>query len=221
MVYEDNEIPYFFNLVDLYRHQAKYNNGYAYNMMFVGPGWLNKGGRWEAPYRLLKKSYTDGLDYYAKLKKEGKLVDMAFRKYIHLEEALDGGKILILLLVASSVLYASLSTDSTPLNENPSLYVSPLARNGMILLLVFFLGYVYTPIFPLAKKGNMAGDNKVVVRRSFVIGLDEVQNAITGQKGAAEIKVTALLIKTMVAFGFFHQPREKKVRLLYHPHRGQ
>jgi len=81
MVYEDNEIPYFFNLVDLYRHQAKYNNGYAYNMMFVGPGWLNKGGRWEAPYRLLKKSYTDGLDYYAKLKKEGKLVDMTMSEF--------------------------------------------------------------------------------------------------------------------------------------------
>ena len=37
-----------------YRHLAKYNSGYAYNMMFVGPGWLNKMGRWEAPYELLK-----------------------------------------------------------------------------------------------------------------------------------------------------------------------
>jgi hypothetical protein len=81
MVYEDNELPYFFNLVDMYRHQAKYNNGYAYNMMFVGPGWLNKGGRWEAPYALLKKSYTDGLDYYAKLKKKGELVDMTMSEF--------------------------------------------------------------------------------------------------------------------------------------------
>ena len=81
MVYEGNELPYFFNLVDMYRHQAKYNEGYAYNMMFVGPGWLNKGGRWEAPYSLLKKSYTDGLDYYAKLKKEGNLVDMTMSEF--------------------------------------------------------------------------------------------------------------------------------------------
>jgi hypothetical protein len=81
MIYEDNEIPYFYNLVDMYRHQAKYNNGEAYNMMFVGPGWLNKAGRWEAPYSLLKKSYEDGLDYYAKLKKEGKLVDMTMEEY--------------------------------------------------------------------------------------------------------------------------------------------
>jgi len=81
MVYEGNELPYFFNLVDMYRHQAKYNEGQAYNMMFVGPGWLNKGGRWEAPYSLLKKSYTDGLDYYAKLKKEGDLVDMTMSEF--------------------------------------------------------------------------------------------------------------------------------------------
>ena len=27
--------------------------------MFVGPGWLNRRGRWEAPYELLAKSYDD------------------------------------------------------------------------------------------------------------------------------------------------------------------
>jgi hypothetical protein len=86
---------------------------------------------------------------------------ISFRKYLHLDETLDGGKILILLLVASYVLYASLASDSTPLKEgSSSLYVSPLARNGMILLLVYFLGYAYTPIFPLSKKGKVeANDN--------------------------------------------------------------
>jgi hypothetical protein len=81
MVYQNEEMPYFFNLVDMYRHQAKYNDGYAYNMMFVGPGWLNKGGRWEAPYSLLKKSYEDGLDYYAKLKKSGDLLNMTMSEF--------------------------------------------------------------------------------------------------------------------------------------------
>ncbi len=81
MIYSDNELPYLFNLVDMYREQGKYNNGNAYNMMFVGPGWLNKAGRWEQPYELLKKSYEDGLDYYAKLKKEGKLIDMTMSEY--------------------------------------------------------------------------------------------------------------------------------------------
>jgi len=81
MIYEDNELPYFFNLVDMFIQQGKYNDGHAYNMMFVGPGWLNKLGRWEAPYELLKKSYEDALDYYGKLKKEGRLIDMTMAEY--------------------------------------------------------------------------------------------------------------------------------------------
>ncbi len=81
LVYKDNELPYFFNLVDQYRHLGKYNNGLAYNMVFVGPGWLNKAGRWEAPYELLKKSYEDGMAYYGKLKKEGKCDDMTMAEF--------------------------------------------------------------------------------------------------------------------------------------------
>ena len=75
------EYPYLYNLVDQYRHLAKYNDGYAYNMMFVGPGWLNKRGRWEAPYELLAKSYDDGMKYYGNLKKQGKLVDMTMAEF--------------------------------------------------------------------------------------------------------------------------------------------
>ena len=81
MIYKDDEIPYFYNLVDMFEAQGKYNDGHAYNMMFVGPGWLNKMGRWEAPYSLLKKSYEDALDYYAKLKGEGRLRDMTMEEY--------------------------------------------------------------------------------------------------------------------------------------------
>ena len=75
------EYPYLYNLVDQYRHLEKYNDGYAYNMMFVGPGWLNKAGRWEAPYSLLAKSYDDGMKYYGKLKEEGKLIDMTMAEF--------------------------------------------------------------------------------------------------------------------------------------------
>jgi hypothetical protein len=75
------EYPYLYNLVDQYKHLAKYNDGYAYNMMFVGPGWLNKMGRWEAPYELLAKSYDDGMKYYGKLKEEGQLVDMTMGEF--------------------------------------------------------------------------------------------------------------------------------------------
>lgn len=83
MIYNTDtwEFPYLYNLIDQYRYQAKFNNGYAYNMMFVGPGWMNKMGRWEAPYELLLKSYEDGCAYYGKLKKEGKLLDMTMGEF--------------------------------------------------------------------------------------------------------------------------------------------
>ena len=83
MIYDTKtwEYPYLYNLIDQYRSLEKYNNGYAYNMMFVGPGWMNKMGRWESPYELLVKSYTDGCRYYGQLKKEGKLDDMTMSEF--------------------------------------------------------------------------------------------------------------------------------------------
>ena len=75
------EYPYFYNLVDQYRHLAKYNDGYSYNMMFVGPGWLNQKGRWECPYWLLKQSYKDGMKYYGELKKKGELIDLTMSEF--------------------------------------------------------------------------------------------------------------------------------------------
>ena len=79
--YSGQSYPYLYNLIDQYRYQARFNNGYAYNMQFVGPGWMNKMGRWEAPYELLKASYDDGCAYYGQLKKEGKLVDMTMSEF--------------------------------------------------------------------------------------------------------------------------------------------
>ena len=83
MIYDTKtwEYPYLYNIIDQYRDLGKYNDGYSYNMMFVGPGWLNKMGRWEAPYELLKKSYEDGMAYYGKLKIEGKLKDMTMSEF--------------------------------------------------------------------------------------------------------------------------------------------
>ncbi len=83
MIYDTKtwEFPYLYNLIDQYRAQEKYNNGYAYNMMFVGPGWMNKMGRWEAPYELLLKSYSDGCKYYGDLKKAGRLTDMTMSEF--------------------------------------------------------------------------------------------------------------------------------------------
>lgn len=81
MIYQDGQYPYLYNIIDQYRSLGKYNNGYSYNMMFVGPGWMNKMGRWEAPYELLKQSYEDGMAYYGELKKNGKLEDMTMAEF--------------------------------------------------------------------------------------------------------------------------------------------
>ncbi|MDF2984632.1 MAG: hypothetical protein K0R50_142 [Eubacterium sp.] len=81
MIYKDGEYPYLYNLIDQYKSLQKYNNGYAYNMMFVGPGWMNKMGRWEAPYELLVKSYEDGMAYYAELRDKGEIQDMTMTEF--------------------------------------------------------------------------------------------------------------------------------------------
>ena len=83
MIYNTNtwEMPYLYNLIDQYRYLEKFNNGYAYNMMFVGPGWMNKMGRWEQPYELLLKSYENGCRYYGELKKKGELIDMTMSEF--------------------------------------------------------------------------------------------------------------------------------------------
>ncbi len=81
MVYEDRELPYFKNIVDQYRAMVKYNRGYSYNMMYVGPGWMSKNGRWEADYAFLLKSYQDGMAYYGQLKREGKAIDLTMSEF--------------------------------------------------------------------------------------------------------------------------------------------
>jgi hypothetical protein len=81
MIYKDGEYPYLYNLIDQYRHLAKYNAGYGYNMMFVGPGWMNKAGRWEVPYAMLLKSYEDAMKYYGELKKKGLLTAMTMSEF--------------------------------------------------------------------------------------------------------------------------------------------
>ena len=50
-------------------------------MMFVGPGWLNRKGRWECPYELLAQSYEDGMKYYGLLKEKGELIDMTMSEF--------------------------------------------------------------------------------------------------------------------------------------------
>ena len=81
MVYKNGELPYLYNLIDQHRCLKKYNSGYSYNMVFVGPGWMSKGGRWEANYELLVKSYKDCMAYYSKLKDQGEVEDQTMSEF--------------------------------------------------------------------------------------------------------------------------------------------
>lgn len=84
MVYEDGRIPYFYNMVDQYRAMARYNRGFSYNMMFVGPGWMSTRGRWEASYDFLLRSYQEGMAYYGQLKKAGQAQDVTMSEFADL-----------------------------------------------------------------------------------------------------------------------------------------
>jgi len=81
MIYKDGEYPYLFNLIDQYKALKKYNKGFSYNMVFVGPGWMNKAGRWEVPFELSVKSYEDCMAYYAELKRKGEIEDMTMSEF--------------------------------------------------------------------------------------------------------------------------------------------
>jgi len=81
MIYKDGEYPYLFNLIDQYKALKKYNKGYTYNMVFVGPGWLNKAGRWEAPHELLVKSYKDCFKYYGELRDKKEIEEMTMSEF--------------------------------------------------------------------------------------------------------------------------------------------
>ncbi|MEK7475917.1 MAG: hypothetical protein AAB152_09850 [Candidatus Coatesbacteria bacterium] len=81
MVYEGDQMPYQLNMIDQYRAMGAQNRGLGYNMVFVGPGWMGKGGRWEASHALCVKVYEDMLSYYGGLKKSGELVDETMSEF--------------------------------------------------------------------------------------------------------------------------------------------
>jgi len=81
MVYEGDQMPYQLNMIDQYRVMGGQNRGLGYNMVYVGPGWMGKAGRWEANHELCVKVYEDMLAYYGELKKKGELVDETMSEF--------------------------------------------------------------------------------------------------------------------------------------------
>lgn len=76
MANEGDNAPYTLNLFDMYRFQERYNNGFSYSNIFVGPGWLSGNPNVQDSDEITQKLYQEYLAYIAGLKAEGEVQDM-------------------------------------------------------------------------------------------------------------------------------------------------
>ena len=72
---------YDYNLIDSFRLQEEYNDGYSYYQINVSPGWLANNLNVIDPDEVTRTLYRETLEYVASLKKEGKLVDMTLSEF--------------------------------------------------------------------------------------------------------------------------------------------
>lgn len=72
---------YDFNLVDQYRMQADFNDGFAYYQMHVSSGWLHHNHNIIDPDEVTQALYRETLEYIAKLRDEGEVVDMYMSEF--------------------------------------------------------------------------------------------------------------------------------------------
>ncbi len=73
--------PYTLNLLDAYRFQERYNDGFAYTNVFVGPNWLSGSANVQDSDEITQGLYREYLEYYAQLRDEGKLVSMHMSEF--------------------------------------------------------------------------------------------------------------------------------------------
>jgi hypothetical protein len=84
---------------------------------------------------------------------------ISLRKYLHSEEKISGAKMALVALILGWFIFASFESDSYPAvfyYENYSVYSSPIFQNSIFLVVLFLLGFSYTPIFrgqALKRKG--------------------------------------------------------------------
>ena len=72
---------YDFNLVDQYRLQEDYNDGFSYYQIHVGAGWLSHHHNIIDPDEITQALYRETLEYMAQLCKEGKAVALSFSEF--------------------------------------------------------------------------------------------------------------------------------------------
>lgn len=73
--------PYVLNLLDTYRFQERYNDGFSYTNVFVGPNWLSGSMNVQDSDEITQGLYLEYLEYYARLQAEGKLLSMHMSEF--------------------------------------------------------------------------------------------------------------------------------------------
>ena len=81
MANEGANAPYTLNLLDMYRYQERFNNGFSYTNVFVGPNWLSGSMNVQDSDEITQGLYREYLAYYAQLEAEGKLVSMHMSEF--------------------------------------------------------------------------------------------------------------------------------------------
>lgn len=73
--------PYTLNLLDIYRYQERFNDGFSYTNVFVGPGWLSGHPNVQDSDEISQNLYREYLQYYAQLRDAGKLESMYMSEF--------------------------------------------------------------------------------------------------------------------------------------------
>ena len=73
--------PYVHNLLDMYRFQERYHDGFSYTNVFVGPNWLSGSANVQDSDEITQSLYREYLAYFAQLRNEGGLIDMHMSEF--------------------------------------------------------------------------------------------------------------------------------------------
>lgn len=87
LAHDEHHTPYDLNLIDQFRMQERWNDGYSYYSVFVGCQWLGPNPNIEIPAHEVRARYAEQLTYLADLKREGQLRDWTLSDYADLHSA--------------------------------------------------------------------------------------------------------------------------------------
>ncbi len=75
------------------------------------------------------------------------LIVISLRGYLHFDGDKNGFGYMVVFMVLSYFVYSSFLSSPFPFVRNPYFYVSPFHSNSLFLIIIFLIGYTYTPIF--------------------------------------------------------------------------